>query len=89
MPAPSTRNSSRRGRRAPRAGHGYNASSSAALVLPVLDLDVCTVAIRVQFFVGDRILLAAEHFNLLPWTPTVPAAAGVGVSESRRGDDRS
>ncbi len=42
----------------------------SALVLPVLDTDACAVATRVQLVVGDGVLLAAEHFNLLTWTTT-------------------
>ena len=43
----------------------------SALVLPVLDTDACAVAARVPLVVvGDGVLLAAEHFNLLTWTTT-------------------
>ena len=54
----------------------------SALVLPVLDTDACAVATRVQLVVvGDGVLLAAEHFNLLTWT-----TGSVSVWKSRPAD---
>lgn len=54
---------------APEKGVVFDVS---ALVLPVLGTDSCAVATRLQLTIkrGERVLLAAEYFNLIAWTVT-------------------